>query len=133
VCNEGGEYETFVVNCPLWSKGIVTYDLCPGSYGRDSLETIESSGDVAYLQIAAHTDEKPPLSEPWRSFPQSLLENKFREIYTKTKDTPRFQPSEGDVLDYALPDPPRLVEIGPGVYATNTIPTPTPCHPLSKS
>jgi hypothetical protein len=81
---------------------------------------------VAYLRIIAHTEEKSPLSEPWPSFPQPLLENKFGEIYRKTKHTPRFQPSEGDTLDYVVPDSPRLVQIGPGVYVTDTISTPMP-------
>jgi len=25
VCGEGGEYETFVIDCPLWSKKLVMH------------------------------------------------------------------------------------------------------------
>jgi diphthine-ammonia ligase len=96
------------------------------TYGRDSLETIESSGDVAYLRITAHTEETSLSSESWPSSPRPLLDNEFREIYSKTKDTPPFQPSAAEALVYALPVPPRLVRIGPEVYATDTISTPTP-------
>ncbi|XP_061174693.1 uncharacterized protein LOC133183801 isoform X2 [Saccostrea echinata] len=58
VCGEGGEYETFTVDCPLFEKRIII----------DEVETVIHSDDafapVAYLNIKrAHLEEKPLIDE----------------------------------------------------------------------
>ncbi|XP_053365796.1 diphthine--ammonia ligase [Clarias gariepinus] len=54
ICGEGGEYETFTTDCPLFKKKIVI----------DSMETVIHSDDafaqVAYLRFTQmHTEDKP--------------------------------------------------------------------------
>ncbi|BFZ62714.1 hypothetical protein YB2330_003824 [Saitoella coloradoensis] len=55
-CGEGGEYETFVLDCPLFSRRIVI----------DEQEIVDhSAGDVAYLKLIAHTEAKDDVSSDW--------------------------------------------------------------------
>lgn len=92
---------------------------------RDSLETIDhSSGDVAYLRIRAHAEDKPESSEshvPHRP----ILDIEFQSIYDCIKKTPQYRSSGNyHVAESKFSGTPNLVEIGAGVYATDTITTP---------
>ncbi|EPY49481.1 endoribonuclease [Schizosaccharomyces cryophilus OY26] len=75
-CGEGGEYETLVLDCPLFQKKIVLTDT----------QVVEhSSGEVCYLKALAHVEEKPD----WKPVPvgtplvpkEHLLESNFQSIY----------------------------------------------------
>ena len=51
VCGEGGEYETFVLDCPLFKEKQIVVD--------ESRVVEHSTGDVCYLSLKAHTVLKP--------------------------------------------------------------------------
>ncbi|EPX75159.1 endoribonuclease [Schizosaccharomyces octosporus yFS286] len=77
-CGEGGEYETLVLDCPLFQKKIVL---------SDTHIVEHSSGEVCYLKALAHVEEKPdwkpvPLSTPLVP-KENLLEDYFQSIYEK--------------------------------------------------
>ncbi|OLL23733.1 Diphthine--ammonia ligase [Neolecta irregularis DAH-3] len=76
-CGEGGEYETIVLDCPIFKKRIVL----------DSSETIKHDlGGVYYLKLKAHTEAKgySPQSA-WNAYiqPKHVLDEDmfFHDIY----------------------------------------------------
>ena len=88
----------------------------------DSLQTIDhSSGDVAYVRLTAHAEEKRAADElkvPHRP----ILDAEFRNVFDAIKNIPAY-PSLGacEKSDNWIVTAPKLVQIGIGVYATNTI------------
>lgn len=89
---------------------------------RDSLETIDhSSGDVAYLRITAHTEDKTATNE-LHVFPRKILDTEFQSVFNMTKNTPPYQSSGVcEKSESSTLRTPKLVQIGDGVYATDTI------------
>ena len=91
---------------------------------RDSLQTIDhSSGDVAYLRITAHIENKIARGKLQNYSRRPLLDEEFQRVYETTKDIPRpLSVEKGEVgEENECLGPPRLVEIGDGVYATDSI------------
>lgn len=75
-CGEGGEYETLVLDCPLFKKRIVLTDK----------EVVEhSSGEVCYLKVKACVKDKPewqPISLKSELVPnEELLGEEYSHIY----------------------------------------------------
>lgn len=74
ICGEGGEYETLVLDCPIFQKRIKIIES----------ETIDhSSGDVAYLKFIAKIEEKPILNTNWKK--KIVLPNKLNGEYQQLK------------------------------------------------
>jgi hypothetical protein len=89
---------------------------------RDSLQTIDhSSGDVAYLRITAHTEEKATTNE-LHVCPRQILDTEFQTVFNMTKNIPPYQ-SSGicEKSDSSTVSIPKLVQIGDSVYAADTI------------
>jgi len=90
----------------------------------DSQEIVDhSTGDVAYLRTTAHTEAKPSAEMNKFSLPP-LLEPEFEKIFNFIKNVPKYVsdiPSEPTNLSTASLPPSRLIQIGQGVYATNSI------------
>lgn len=89
---------------------------------RDSLQTVDhSSGDVAYLRLTAHTEEKrtaDKLNVPHRQ----ILDTEFQSVFDMTKNIPPYQPPGNcKKSESSIAIAPELVQIGYGVYATSTI------------
>jgi hypothetical protein len=90
----------------------------------DSHDIIDhSTGDVAYLRISAHTEEKQS-TEPHKFSIPPLLDPEFSEIFMAVEDIPAYKPS---VPARQIPPQrdlcPRqfLNAIGDGVFASNKI------------
>jgi len=90
----------------------------------DSQEIVDhSTGDVAYLRTTAHTEAKPSTEMHKFSLPP-LLEPEFDKIFNSIKNVPDYIsdiPSEHTNLSTAPLPPARLIQIGQGVYTTNSI------------
>jgi len=90
----------------------------------DSQEIVDhSTGDVAYLRTTAHTEAKPSAEMNKFSLPP-LLEPEFEKNFNFIKNVPKYVsdiPSEPTNLSTASLPPSRLIQIGQGVYATNSI------------
>ncbi|XP_062580871.1 uncharacterized protein LOC134242764 [Saccostrea cucullata] len=103
VCGEGGEYETFTVDCPLFEKRIVI----------DEVETVIHSDDafapVAYLNIKrAHLEEKPQVPK--------------EDMADRVKDLPMLRSSQlhsSLQLENTTLDPPMTCN---GEESHNTVP-----------
>ena len=88
----------------------------------DSSQTIDhSSGDVAYLRLTAHAEEKRATDELKVPF-RPILDAEFRNVFDAIKKIPAY-PSLGacEKSDNWIVTASKLVQIGVGVYATNTI------------
>jgi len=93
----------------------------------DSSEIVPSERDVAHLRVAAHTEDKPPSISFRKLSPRALLDPEFQEIYNTTRNLPPFESeTSGNIITTPEIGSPRLVEIGPGVFAVDTITNPTP-------
>ncbi|KAJ0063176.1 hypothetical protein NL108_013198, partial [Boleophthalmus pectinirostris] len=98
ICGEGGEYETFTLDCPLFRRRIVI----------DEMETVIHSADafapVGYLRFTKmHTEDKdensvasvlPRGACPCRSFIDRMTEEE--ECADQAQDEPPESPSAGD-------------------------------------
>ena len=91
---------------------------------RDSLQIIDhSSGDVAYLRINAHTENKSTTNELQVSL-QPILDTKFQNVFDVVKNIPAYPAAEVfEKSDNWSVNTPKLVQIATGVYVTNTIAT----------
>ena len=90
----------------------------------DSQQIIDhSTGDVAYLRITGHTEAKPSVEMNKFSLPP-LLEPEFEKLFNSLQNVPAYisdTPSEQSNLSKASVSPSRLIQIGQGVYTTNSI------------
>lgn len=109
-----------------WLSSLVKEDKCVGAYtfrvdSRDTLETIDhSTGDVAYLRITAHTDDKDSKT-PLNLLPPPVFDTEFKEVYDKVKAIPPFNIPARTEMSLDVSAPPRLVQIGEGTYAVDSI------------
>lgn len=88
---------------------------------RDTLETIDhSTGDVAYLRMTAHTEDKDTKA-PLNLLPPPVFDTEFKEIYDKVKAVPPFDILVETEMSLELSAPPRLVQIGEGTYVVDSI------------
>jgi diphthine-ammonia ligase len=96
--------------------------LCLKADFRDTLETIDhSSGDVAYLRITAHSEEKRS-NTPLRVLSPPVFDPEFQAIYHKVKALPPIQvPGRTDISMESSISLPRLVQIGDGTYVVDSI------------
>ena len=89
---------------------------------RDTLETIDhSSGDVAYLRMTAHAEEKQ-VNPSLRILSPPVFERLFQAIYHKVEELPPIQVPAGiDISVESITYLPRLVQIGHGTYVVDSI------------
>jgi hypothetical protein len=90
----------------------------------DSSEIIDhSSGDVAYLRIAAHSEERAATNAALNLVAPPILEDHFQDVYDRISILTPVQPEAGDndAVDDAIVCIPKLVQIGDGLYATDSI------------
>jgi hypothetical protein len=90
----------------------------------DSSEIIDhSSGDVAYLRIAAHSDGKVAADAVLNLITPPILEDHFQDVYDGISNPTSVQRETGgnDLADDKIVGIPKLVRIGDGVYATDSI------------
>jgi diphthine-ammonia ligase len=94
---------------------------------RESSEIVDhSSGDVAYLRLTAHTEVRPNSSALCLQAP-AILESEFQAIHDAIIKVPRVQNVEfmaPESTHIAVETKPRIVQIGDGVFATDTIAPP---------
>ncbi|EEB09344.1 endoribonuclease [Schizosaccharomyces japonicus yFS275] len=104
-CGEGGEYETLVLDCPLFKKRLDLVD-------REVIQ--HSSGDVYYLKCKAEVrdkeneeaSEKDVSSTLDLSQGPPLLDNDFSSLYATVKDTLLKLPnSEPGIEKHLFPVP----------------------------
>ncbi|XP_064784046.1 diphthine--ammonia ligase isoform X2 [Oncorhynchus masou masou] len=94
VCGEGGEYETFTLDCPLFKKRLVI----------DAMETVIHSADafapVGYLHFSMmHTEDKGPVASalPLGSCPCQSVIDKMTEEADQAEDIQEEFTSNGDL------------------------------------
>lgn len=129
VCGEGGEYETFTLDCPIFKKRIVVQET----------EMVETSGDVAYLNLKSLelVDKEIPdevshvelVSAAGIRCPEDFLtdlklaeeeqqaEDQAKESHIEVPETSinSYQPFEDDIDSPEVPD-----DLHPGVIRTVT-------------
>ncbi|KAK9333224.1 hypothetical protein V1520DRAFT_332976 [Lipomyces starkeyi] len=80
ICGEGGEYETLVLDCPVFVKKLVV----------DETQVVnDDNGDVAYLKLRAHAEDKDAVAEEWidNIAVPPLLSEPFQGIFEDLKGT----------------------------------------------
>ncbi|KAK9240812.1 hypothetical protein V1525DRAFT_139615 [Lipomyces kononenkoae] len=106
ICGEGGEYETLVLDCPIFVKKLVV---------DDAQVVKDDNGDVAYLKIRAHTQGKDAVADDWidRVEVPPLLSEQFQGIFDGLQGTD----FGGNEPDEAL-IPASLPELSIGISPT---------------
>ncbi|KAK9367398.1 hypothetical protein V1509DRAFT_626521 [Lipomyces kononenkoae] len=116
ICGEGGEYETLVLDCPVFVKKLVV---------DDTQVVKDDSGDVAYLKIRAHTQVKRAVADDWIDRVQvpPLLSEPFQTIFDDLigKDFSENEPDKA-VISASVPE--ISIGISPTIISVANITAP---------
>lgn len=98
-CGEGGEYETIVLDCPLFSKKLTV----------TATDIVELEGDTAYLKLKASLATKDAYDRDWKlALQQNLqLEEPFQEFLDDLKTT-SFSGSFATEKDHPMEELPEM-------------------------
>ncbi|KAK9483645.1 hypothetical protein V1527DRAFT_491649 [Lipomyces starkeyi] len=116
ICGEGGEYETLVLDCPVFVKKLVV----------DETQVVnDDNGDVAYLKLRAHAEDKDAVAEEWidNIAVPPLLSEPFQGIFEDLKGTD-FGTNEPEVAVSPATVPELSIGISPTTISVANITAP---------
>ncbi|KAK9376943.1 uncharacterized protein V1513DRAFT_223455 [Lipomyces chichibuensis] len=122
ICGEGGEYETLVLDCPVFAKKLVV----------DETQVVnEDNGDVAYLKLRAHAENKDAIAKDWidNIAVPPLLSEPFQGIFEDLKGTD-FGANEPEMAVCPATVPELSIGISPTTITVANITAPN-CSSIS--